>query len=117
MTELSQSLRRERFLARMLVGLFVFGLLWCLRPFVWTTARERSIQEILRFLRIRQPEALALAIEHRRTYSEDAFGLALAAEAATNQFDNPLAIEFLSQLPRDRGQWEFFSELGCARRF
>lgn len=97
--------------------IFLVGLGLSVRPVLMSSERDRSVQEILRLVRIRQPGALVLARQHVHRFPSDVFGLALAAEAAATQVDNEAAIHFLRQLPKDNGRWEFFAELSLGRRY
>ena len=64
------------------------------------------------------PEALSQA--HGRctskAYPDDVHGLAFAAKSASDQGKHGLAISLFRRLPRDHGRWEFFSQLGLARK-
>jgi tetratricopeptide (TPR) repeat protein len=98
-------------------GVMLIGLAISLRSILAPAAIEISQTRILAGLQNRDRETLALARQHLAAYPEDTLGLALAAEAAANNSEHDLALQLFSQLPQDRGRWEFLSHMGMARRF
>jgi tetratricopeptide (TPR) repeat protein len=107
----------DKLLHWLVAGLLLIGLAASLRSILAPTAIEISQTRILAGLQNRDRETLALALQHLEAYPEDTLGLALAAEAAANNSEHDLALQLFSQLPQDRGHWEFLSHMGRARRF
>ena len=98
------------------VGLFLIAVGFSTRPFWLPTPAEIARQQILQLLDDRHASALAHAEEYLRQFPQDPLGIALAAQAASDQSRHELAIRRWQQLPRDGGLWEFLSEYGQGRR-
>ena len=112
----ASAVKRDDFVAYVLLFVFVAGLGVCVRPFVAPTAREASRREIVRAQLIRLPEAWTKAQQHLQDFPDDVVGLALAAEAAATQQQHAEAIKLFERLPQDGGRWEFRREFGIGRR-
>ncbi len=97
--------------------LLTVGLCVCLQPELLPTAYARSLRQVEAALPHYQPAALELALHHLQEYPDDVPGIALAAQAAADQSQHDLAIELFRRLPADGGRWEFYSNLGLARRY
>lgn len=106
----------ERWITRLWVLALLSGVAYCVRPACLPTAQESSTRSIVNLLDERHSSALATAEEHVRRFPNDPLGIALAAEAASQQSRHELAIRHYRQLPRDGGQWQFLSEYGQGRR-
>ena len=98
------------------IGLFLVAISVCTRPFWCPTPAEIARRNIIHLLDDRHASALTLAEEYLRQYPRDPSGIALAAQAASDQSRHELAIRRWQQLPRDGGLWEFLSEYGQGRR-
>ena len=77
---------------------------------------ERSRAAILDQLRERHASAVKLAEQHAKQFPDDVFGIALVAETAASQYQHERAIDWYEKLPKDGGEWEFFSHYGIAKR-
>ncbi len=106
----------ERWITRLWVLVLLTGVAYCVRPACLPTAQESSTRSIVTLLDERHASALAAAEEHVRRFPTDPLGIALAAEAASQQSRHELAIRHYQRLPRDGGQWQFLSEYGQGRR-
>jgi tetratricopeptide (TPR) repeat protein len=112
----ASAVKRDDFVAFVLLFVFAVGLGICVRPIVAPTAREASRQEIVWGLTNRLPETWTKAQQHLRDFPDDVTGLALAADAAALDQHNAEAIQLFERLPQDGGRWEFRREFGIGRR-
>lgn len=114
----SRTIRRiEQGFAILSILLLVAGVVICLQPFVAPSQNQRLLRQVLESRSRRYADAPALAVEYMNQTSSRAFGVALAAEIASDFFDSATAIELYRKLPADGGRWEFMAKLGMARRF
>jgi tetratricopeptide (TPR) repeat protein len=106
----------ERSLVAISIALVLAGAAVCIQPECFPTADQRLVKQILAALESRHAGAYELAREYASRPASRPFAIALAAESAAINFQSQPAIDLYRQLPVDGGRWEFFAELGMARR-
>jgi len=107
----------EDCIAAFCVLIAVVGGVVCLQPECFPTAAQRSESKIRAAIESHSPEAYALASEAMTLPSAGPHIVAMAAEAATLNFDHATAIRLYNLLPADKGRWELHAKLGLARRY
>ena len=106
----------ERGFVALAVVLVLAGAAVCVQPECFPTRDQRLVKRIIALLEARHAGAYELAREYMSRPASGPLGIALAAEAAAVRFENQPAIDIYRKLPADGGRWEFFAELGMARR-
>ena len=106
----------ERGLVALTIVLILAGGVVCIQPECFPTSDQRLVKRVLAAFEVRRPDCQQLALEYLSRPGSGPFGIALAAETSAVCFENEPAIEFYRKLPVDGGRWEFFAELGIARR-
>lgn len=108
--------KRDAWFAVMIGAVLVSGFLVCIQRAIFPFEAERTVRRIIRASDLRNPEAIKLARHLADRFPSSPFYVALAANAAANCSEHELAMDYFRELPLDSGRWEFFRNLGLAKR-